>query len=84
MARKKKVVKNQYLAHDDIWEWKRHNSTHRSMSEAFRDAQYACAIQTFKADWKLTLDFIAGAIQGAFLVFAMLFIPALVLMWLTK
>lgn len=84
MARKKKVVKYQYLGTDDIWEWKRHNTTHRTMSEAFRDAEYACAIQTFKADWKLTLDFIAGAIQGGFTILMMLLIPVLILMWLTK
>ena len=37
----------------------------RTVSEANRDAQYACAIQTFKSDAKLTLDFIGNAVVGA-------------------
>ena len=37
----------------------------RTLSEATRDAQYACAIQTFKSDAKLALDFIGGALIGA-------------------
>ena len=41
------------------------NATPRSLSEANKDAQYACAIQTFKSDTKLTLDFIANALVGA-------------------
>jgi hypothetical protein len=37
----------------------------RTLSEANRDARYACAIQTFKSDAKLTLDFISQAVIGA-------------------
>ena len=37
----------------------------RTVSEANRDAKYACAIQTFKSDTKLTLDFIEQAVIGA-------------------
>ena len=37
----------------------------RTVSEANRDAKYACAIQTFKSDAKLTLDFIEQAVIGA-------------------
>jgi len=36
----------------------------RTVSEANRDAQYACAIQSFKSDVKLTLDFLGNAILG--------------------
>ena len=36
----------------------------RSLSNSLRDAQYACAIQTFKSDAKLTLDFIAEGTIG--------------------
>lgn len=36
----------------------------RTLSEANRDARYACAIQTFKSDAKLTLDFIGQATLG--------------------
>lgn len=37
----------------------------RTLSEANRDARYACAIQTFKSDTKLALDFLGGAVIGA-------------------
>ena len=40
----------------------------RSLSESLRDAQYACAVQTFKSDTKLTWDFIKGACMGAVIV----------------
>jgi F0F1-type ATP synthase assembly protein I len=40
----------------------------RTMSEANRDAQYCMAIQTFKSDVKLTLDFIGGALMGFLIV----------------
>lgn len=40
----------------------------RTLSEANRDARYACAIQTFKSDAKLTLDFLANAVVGGVLV----------------
>ena len=37
----------------------------RTLSEANRDAMYCSAIQTFKSDAKLTLDFIGQAVIGA-------------------
>jgi hypothetical protein len=36
----------------------------RTLSEATRDAQYACAITTFKTDTRLAIDFIEKAILG--------------------
>jgi F0F1-type ATP synthase assembly protein I len=36
----------------------------RTIHEANRDATYACAIQTFKSDAKLALDFIGEAVIG--------------------
>jgi hypothetical protein len=56
----------------------------RTMSEANRDAQYACAIQIFKSDIKLTIDFIINAIYGFWVVGMALLIPILLVMWLTK
>jgi len=56
----------------------------RSVSEANRDAQYACAIQTFKSDAKLTLDFIVKAFYGFVGVSLALAIPVLLVVWLTK
>jgi hypothetical protein len=39
-------------------------STPRTLSEANRDAQYCCAIQTFKSDAKLTWNFLVDAFIG--------------------
>jgi hypothetical protein len=36
----------------------------RTISEANRDARYACAIQGFKSDAKLTLGFIVDCLIG--------------------
>lgn len=36
----------------------------RTLSESLRDAKYACAIETFKSDAKLTLDFLFNAVIG--------------------
>lgn len=44
------------------------SKTHRSASEAFRDAQYAIAIQGFKSDAKLAWDFIKGTAMGMVIV----------------
>jgi hypothetical protein len=40
----------------------------RTMSEANRDAEYCMAIQTFKSDVKLTLDFLYNALIGGLVV----------------
>ena len=56
----------------------------RTVSEANRDAQYACAIQTFKSDAKLTLDFLGKAIYGFVVTAIVLSIPILLVVWLTK
>jgi hypothetical protein len=58
--------------------------TFRSVSEANRDAQYACAIQTFKSDAKLAMDFIAHAIYGFWVVGLTLLVPFLLFVWLTR
>lgn len=42
----------------------------RSLSEATHDARYCSAIQTFKADTKLTIDFVLNAICGALITLA--------------
>ena len=56
----------------------------RTVSEANRDAQYACAIQSFKSDTKLTMDFIGKAMYGFVVVGLGLAIPVLLVVWLTK
>jgi hypothetical protein len=56
----------------------------RTVSEANRDARYACAIQTFKSDAKLTLDFLGNAAYGFCVVAIALTLPVLLVVWLTK
>jgi len=58
--------------------------TYRSVSEATRDAQYACAIQTFKSDAKLAIGFIRDSIYGFCLVGIGISLPILLVLWLTK
>jgi len=41
------------------------SQTPRTLSQANRDAYYCSAIQGFKSDAKLTLDFLGDAIIGA-------------------
>ena len=80
---KKVVAKTQYLGDDPaqfVWS----NRTHRSASEAFRDAEYACAITKFKNDWQLSLEFFCGAVMGFFTVLTVLAVPVLLLVWLTR
>jgi len=60
------------------------NKTHRTASEAFRDAEYACAITKFKNDWQLSLEFIMDMLYGMFSTGLVLLIPVLLVMWLTR
>jgi len=60
------------------------NKTHRTSSEAFRDAEYACSITKFKNDWQLSLEFLGSALFGMFSTGMVLLIPVLLVMWLTK
>jgi len=57
----------------------------RTISEANRDAQYACAIQGFRSDVKLTIAFIVDCVIG-FVVTAAIALPFVVgfYMWLNK
>ena len=48
------------------------NPVPRTLSEANRDAEYCSAIQTFKAEGKLTIDFIINAIWGMIITLSML------------
>jgi hypothetical protein len=42
--------------------------TPRTLSEAKRDATYAIAVQTFRSDTKLALDFLVDAFYGFVMV----------------
>ena len=83
MRKPKKVVKTQYLGDDPaqfIWS----NRTHRSASDAFRDADYATPIWRCESDFQQGLRFVVGMAQGMFIVMAVLLIPVLVVMWVVK
>ena len=83
MRKPKKVVKSAYVGDDPaqfIWS----NRTHRSASEAFRDADYATPIWRCESDFQQGLRFIVGMAQGMFIVMAVLLITVLVVMWVTK
>lgn len=48
------------------------NPVARTLSEATRDARYACAIQTFKSDTKLAIEFMELAFIGGLWTFLVL------------
>jgi hypothetical protein len=58
--------------------------TSRSVSEAFKDADYATALWKCESDFWYGVRFLKQMVEGMFVVFMMLFIPVLVLTWLFK
>jgi len=54
------VVK--YLGETDPAQFIHSNKTHRSVSEAFRDASYAIAIQRHKSEWDDCKEFLGGLV----------------------
>ena len=46
-----------------------HNKTHRTASEAFRDADYATPIWRSQTDFEHAIDFLGGSIYGFLIVF---------------
>jgi len=83
MRKTKKVIKPTYVGEDPaqfIWS----NRTHRTASEAFRDADYATPIWRCESDFQQGLRFVVGMAQGMGIVMAVLLIPVLVVMWVTK
>ena len=63
-TRKKKVAKWQYLGETDPAVFIHSNKTHRTASEAFRDADYATAFWREKSEWEQSLEFLASAVIG--------------------
>ena len=55
---KKKVVKWQYLGETDPAQFIWSNKTHRSASEAFRDADYAQAFWREPTEWEKTREYV--------------------------
>ena len=56
----KKTVKWQYLGETDPAQYIWSNKTHRTASEAFRDANYAYAGWKPKSEWDDFIEFVSG------------------------
>jgi len=70
--RTKKATPNntiQYQSTQDPAFYIHHNKTHRSASEAFRDADYATPIWRSETDLEQLVSFLAGSMWGALIVF---------------
>lgn len=61
-SKKKLVMKWQYLGETDPAQFIWSNKTHRTASEAFRDAEYATAIQRPRSEWEDCKEFMAGIV----------------------
>jgi len=55
---------NQYFGDIDPAVIVHSNKTHHTVSEAFRDAEYACSITKFKSDAQLAYEFLRDMIIG--------------------
>ena len=55
---------NQYFSNVDPAVIVHSNKTHHTVSEAFRDAEYACSITKFKSDAQLSYEFLRDMIIG--------------------
>jgi hypothetical protein len=60
------------------------NRTHRSTSEAFRDAQYASAGTYYKTDFQEAVDFMFGTVLGACITLACSLPLIAALYWFAK
>lgn len=80
---KKVAVKPTYVGDDPaqfVWS----NRTHRSASEAFRDADYATPIWKCESDFQQGLRFLVGMAHGMVIVAMCLAVPVLLVLWVTK
>ena len=85
--RKKIIAKKQRKEYESVLDPAQYihsNKTHRTVSEAFRDAEYACSVTRFKDDWQLAWEFLGNSIVGFCTVFGMIAFPVLLIVWLTR
>jgi hypothetical protein len=61
---KKITAKWEYLGETDPAEYIHSNKTHRTVSEAFRDADYATAFWRSRSDLEEAVDFVEKALLG--------------------
>lgn len=84
MRKPKKVVKPQYLGETDPAQFVWSNRTHRSASEAFRDADYATPIWKCESDFQQGIRFLGGMVHGMAVVAMCVAVPVLLVLWVTK
>jgi hypothetical protein len=58
--------------------------TSRSVSEAFRDAQYACAVEKHSSDFRLAVRWFSDFFMVLFWGSAALTFPVALIYWLTR
>jgi hypothetical protein len=61
---RKVTAKWEYLGETDPAEYIHSNKTHRTVSEAFRDADYATAFWRSRSDLEEAVDFVEKALLG--------------------
>lgn len=61
----------QYLGETDPARFIHQNKTHRSASEAFRDADYATGLWRCETDWDRTKQYLGWIFMWAFLLFSL-------------
>jgi hypothetical protein len=81
-TKKKKTAKWEYLGETDPAEYIHSNKTHRTASEAFRDADYAQAFWRSKSDLEEAVDFAEKALLGFIWVGVVAGIVGAVVYWL--
>ena len=67
MSKSKKVVSKPVYLGDDPAKFLWSSRTHRSASEAFRDADYATPIWRCESDWDRTKQYLGGLAMLGFL-----------------
>ena len=70
MRKPKKVIKPTYVGDDPaqfVWS----NRTHRSASEAFRDADYATPIWRCETEWDRTKEYLLWGAMWVFVLFSL-------------
>jgi len=58
--------------------------TSRSVSEAFKDATYACAIERHRGDWAEAVRWFSDFFMTLFMGGCAITLPIFVVLWLTK
>jgi hypothetical protein len=76
---KKKVVKWTYQGETDPAQYIHSNRTHRTASEAFKDAEYATAWHPHKSEWEDCKEFIGGMVFMMPVIVFVLYVSYLIL-----